>query len=164
MVQRFNRRSHRITVLAAFKQTTRWACDKRAQRVEWRGQDLNLRPRGYEPRELPDCSTPRQHHPVGMRCGPVLYRPLNDSSRVGVGNFSAIPPGYPRQDAGKRKELQNGRGQNDRIQQLPADPCSSAVRPEPHPSTVGGSSGFFPPPGIRRSRIPLTNCDDWAVP
>jgi hypothetical protein len=27
---------------------------------EWRGQDLNLRPRGYEPRELPGCSTPRQ--------------------------------------------------------------------------------------------------------
>ena len=28
--------------------------------LEWRGQDLNLRPRGYEPRELPGCSTPRQ--------------------------------------------------------------------------------------------------------
>ncbi len=27
--------------------------------VKWRGQDSNLRPRGYEPRELPDCSTPR---------------------------------------------------------------------------------------------------------
>src|SRR5215813_11528357 len=26
---------------------------------KWRGQDLNLRPRGYEPRELPGCSTPR---------------------------------------------------------------------------------------------------------
>ena len=25
-----------------------------------RGQDLNLRPSGYEPDELPDCSTPRQ--------------------------------------------------------------------------------------------------------
>jgi len=25
----------------------------------WRGQDLNLRPSGYEPDELPDCSTPR---------------------------------------------------------------------------------------------------------
>jgi hypothetical protein len=24
-----------------------------------RGQDLNLRPQGYEPYELPDCSTPR---------------------------------------------------------------------------------------------------------
>ncbi|MCO1336582.1 hypothetical protein MO867_19820, partial [Microbulbifer sp. OS29] len=25
-----------------------------------RGQDLNLRPSGYEPDELPDCSTPQQ--------------------------------------------------------------------------------------------------------
>ena len=28
-------------------------------RYSWRGQDLNLRPSGYEPDELPDCSTPR---------------------------------------------------------------------------------------------------------
>ena|GEM_PF-5561294 len=27
---------------------------------KWRGPDLNRRPRGYEPRELPGCSTPRQ--------------------------------------------------------------------------------------------------------
>ncbi len=26
---------------------------------QWRGEDLNLRPSGYEPDELPDCSTPR---------------------------------------------------------------------------------------------------------
>ena len=29
------------------------------QRFKLRGQDSNLRPRGYEPRELPGCSTPR---------------------------------------------------------------------------------------------------------
>ena len=27
---------------------------------ELRGEDLNLRPSGYEPDELPDCSTPLQ--------------------------------------------------------------------------------------------------------
>ena len=32
--------------------------------LNWlRGQDLNLRPLGYEPNELPDCSTPRQWFP-----------------------------------------------------------------------------------------------------
>ena len=33
--------------------------------LKWRGQDSNLRPRGYEPRELPGCSTPR--HVMGLR-------------------------------------------------------------------------------------------------
>jgi hypothetical protein len=27
-----------------------------------RGLDLNQRPLGYEPNELPDCSTPRHNH------------------------------------------------------------------------------------------------------
>src|SRR6185295_5799806 len=35
-----------------------------------RGQDLNLRPLGYEPNELPDCSTPRQY----LRSAPVWRR------------------------------------------------------------------------------------------
>src|SRR6202000_2801963 len=28
----------------------------------WRGQDSNLRPLGYEPSELPSCSTPRRDY------------------------------------------------------------------------------------------------------
>ena len=35
-----------------------------ANREIWlRGGDLNPRPLGYEPNELPDCSTPRQRTP-----------------------------------------------------------------------------------------------------
>src|SRR6059058_2781027 len=32
-----------------------------------RGQDLNLRPSGYEPDELPGCSTPRQDNKAAAR-------------------------------------------------------------------------------------------------
>ena len=36
----------------------------------WRGKDLNLRPSGYEPDELPDCSTPRTKVTRGLlTCG-----------------------------------------------------------------------------------------------
>ena len=39
-----------------------------------RGQDLNLRPSGYEPDELPDCSTPRHvsHSKVAKASGKLL--------------------------------------------------------------------------------------------
>ncbi len=37
-----------------------------------RGQDLNLRPSGYEPDELPDCSTPR--HEIHFRTQVLAHR------------------------------------------------------------------------------------------
>ena len=41
-----------------------------------RGQDLNLRPSGYEPDELPGCSTPRQEkkNPDGERPGDLFEK------------------------------------------------------------------------------------------
>ena len=49
------------------------AAEMLAQRraATWlRGQDSNLRPSGYEPDELPNCSTPRYRHP--QRCYVIL--------------------------------------------------------------------------------------------
>src|SRR3954468_17829250 len=43
-----------------------------ARGYKWRGQDLNLRPPGYEPRELPGCSTPRQFVFAGFSGGLTL--------------------------------------------------------------------------------------------
>src|SRR6267143_1030348 len=37
--------------------------DSKFKRGWLRGRDLNPRPLGYEPNELPDCSTPRQSQP-----------------------------------------------------------------------------------------------------
>jgi hypothetical protein len=50
-----------------------------------RGQDLNLRPLGYEPNELPDCSTPhlnlnitikklRSHQTLDCEAPPIRFK------------------------------------------------------------------------------------------
>ena len=57
----------------------RWAIMGRNH--QWRGQDMNLRPRGYEPRELPDCSTPRCGGATGCSC----------ESRCHLNNFTRPP-------------------------------------------------------------------------
>ena len=44
---------------------TKKACLRQASHW-WRGEDLNFRPSGYEPDELPDCSTPRCIHSIHL--------------------------------------------------------------------------------------------------
>lgn len=41
-----------------------------------RGLDLNQRPRGYEPRELPDCSTPRYVADTSVVTKDQVYNPV----------------------------------------------------------------------------------------
>src|SRR5215469_15611278 len=69
--------------------------------MDWlRGVDLNHRPLGYEPNELPDCSTPQSHPtvriPGGQRCrliGALLER--KRFCRMGRTNTAASGPMRP---------------------------------------------------------------------
>ena len=50
-----------------------------------RGEDLNLRPLGYEPNELPDCSTPQNHPTASQRSGQTSVTEfLHHLSTMGV--------------------------------------------------------------------------------
>ena len=56
----------------------------------WRGEDLNLRPSGYEPDELPDCSTPRRSDHSTRHRGPDTG--VGEGPFYGVGGGAAAPP------------------------------------------------------------------------
>ena len=44
------------------------------RKVWLRGVDLNHRPLGYEPNELPDCSTPQKNHSSAVKQGQTGWR------------------------------------------------------------------------------------------
>ena len=77
----------------------------RTEGFKWRGQDLNLRPRGYEPRELPGCSTPRQGVPRCVRRQGV-YRLLarRKGSRVAFFGNRDMLIGYGNPISRKRRD------------------------------------------------------------
>ena len=70
-----------------------------------RGRDLNPRPLGYEPNELPDCSTPRH----GLTCKTLVglgrvELPTSRLSGVRSNQLSYRPVSLPRAVFGRKKE------------------------------------------------------------
>ena len=72
----------------------------KSKHTKLRGQDLNLRPSGYEPDELPDCSTPRYYLIIHLKyfrwwVGESGFEPLKaqltDLQSAPFGH-SGIPP------------------------------------------------------------------------
>src|SRR5450755_4642944 len=61
-----------------------------------RGKDLNLRPLGYEPNELPDCSTPQNHPSACQRPGQTSVTEFSRHlSTMGVCLASSFPRPSP---------------------------------------------------------------------
>ena len=86
-----------------------------------RGQDLNLRPSGYEPDELPDCSTPRQD------CNYSKFWPLNEAIAIALNDARHAASDFPAATTVRRTTPRRGRSR--------ADVAPSGVRPSQDPST-----------------------------
>ena len=64
--------------------------------LKLRGKDLNQRPPGYEPDELPDCSTPRYIKLIceGILAEEVGFEPTHARTSAGFQDQSLQPLGY----------------------------------------------------------------------
>ena len=80
--------------------------DKRSSRGWLRGRDLNPRPLGYEPNELPDCSTPRHLTYTRSRLVGLgrVELPTSRLSGVRSNQLSYRPVPLPRPVFGRKKE------------------------------------------------------------
>src|SRR6476661_3672771 len=112
-------------------------------RTRLRGQDSNLRPSGYEPDELPDCSTPRRVRqfttaPDWYSCADAVGTGDRVAGRRGggdgVGGRARLPA-----DAGREGGADTGGAAHD---PLPARPAPrTAGRARAPPARAAGGAG-----------------------
>ena len=72
---------------------------KKGQQSWLRGLDLNQRPSGYEPDELPGCSTPRQLDPRALCPVAIFDLRVLETLRVSAGVAGGAAP--PRANLGR---------------------------------------------------------------
>src|SRR5436190_22754176 len=124
-----------------------------------RGKDLNLRPLGYEPNELPGCSTPRQE-------GAPYRRPGNRSSPSPAGPAPVRPLGYEPNELSPDSFRSPGRSRERFFGETrkPDDGDAGAHRrggltkysPEKIRGAVGmigRSAGWAAPPRVRKAHL-----------
>ena len=66
--------------------------DLKFNQMWWRGGDLNSRPSGYEPDELPDCSTPQQRGRSIDRCNKRIKKDIGAEERIRTSTSNAHYP------------------------------------------------------------------------
>ena len=84
--------------------------------LRWlRGLDLNQRPSGYEPDELPSCSTPRQSWGESIRPNPAegqiqtftCKKPAKAGSQASIGTEKGLEPLHPMGTTTSRLRVSN---------------------------------------------------------
>ena len=116
-----------------------------------RGWDLNPRPSGYEPDELPDCSTPRQGQRTDVRCQMREDRQGGSPERCGPGPCRPLRVQGVVRRSEDRRQMSGGRAEVGPAA-LDAQPMTSAAGHSTSAPRVQSRGGGCKPGSSRRPR------------